>query len=325
MLGTGLGLWITKSLCERMNGKIAVKSKVGRGTNFIITLKTKSTTTLPSLTQEMTENRMKLLIVEDDKFIAQIIARYIQDSNLPIEIVGVVENGLEAFNFYKEYLKRGERIDVITTDLEMPVMGGKASCKLIRQFELENRILPAKIFIISANCLEKEVMECTEKTGLIGADGFLRKPLKKTELLTLLARLNMENTYPFSSLKNVLIVDDDAFNQKLLEEMLNKQNVKTILAPNGKQALETCQSIPNDISLVIMDCEMPVMDGWEATLAIRSYYLEKKIACPPIYGLTGYTSHEFEEKCKAAGMSKVLKKPIGYHELIQNLKLLTQN
>jgi Response regulator containing a CheY-like receiver domain and a GGDEF domain len=324
-LGTGLGLWITKNICDKMNGKIRVTSQIGIGTTFTVTLKTK-VAAAPRLTRQPTfvipMSTVKLLIVEDDRFCAQIITRYIRDSNLPIEIVAIAENGFEAVNIYKEYFKKGERIDVITMDLEMEIMGGKEACKQIRDYELKNNIRPTKIFIISANCLDKEVNECTDTKGLIRADGFLRKPLESSELMTHLARVNVEPEERFSNIKHILIVDDDGFNQKLLEEMLTKQKIKTILASNGKQALEICQKRLKDISLVIMDCEMPEMDGWKATSAIKALCQDLNVDCPPIYGLTGHSSQEIEERCMAAGMSKVLKKPIAYNELVQNVKCL---
>jgi FOG: CheY-like receiver len=311
-----------------MNGKIGVKSQRGVGTKFTVILKTKETL-VPRVPHffnyEESSKRMKALIVEDNHFNAQIIVRYIQDSKLPIDILGIAENGLEAVNFYKDYIKRGENIDLITMDLEMPVMGGKEACKQIRDFELQNNVGPTKIFIVSANCLDTEVNECIDRSGAIRAEGFIRKPVKNSELLAILAKLNSEMKESFSKLKSVLIVDDDAFNLSLLEEMLKKHNIRAILASNGKQAIEICRREINDISLIIMDCEMPVMDGWAATSEIQAFCLQNHISCPPIYGLTGYACLEVEECCKIVGMSKVLTKPLAYHELIQHLKFLSMH
>ena len=112
------------------------------------------------------------------------------------------------------------------------------------------------------------------------------------------------------------IVDDDHFNVQITQEILTKAGYLTIAAYNGQEAVEKYSQYSCKISLILMDCEMRIMDGFKATQKILSYANEKKLTPPMIYGLTGHVGKTYEEKCIEAGMKRMIKKPIGYNELL---------
>jgi FOG: CheY-like receiver len=323
-LGTGLGLWITKNLCDKMNGQISVKSELGKGTTFTISLRTKESI-IQRLTTSFEEkedefNKLRIMIVEDDPFLSQIIARYIEDSGLPIDIINIASNGKEAFDYFEDALRNGHLIDAITMDLEMPVMGGKEASIKIRELETQESLDPVRIYIISANCLESEIRECLDSNGKIRADEFFRKPVKREELLLSLSKLAKSKLKKKLRINTVLVVDDDPFNLKLIEEMLKKQDVKCLLAQDGIEALEMYYKNSKNISLILMDCEMRIMNGWAATEKILDYCKSNGINPPIVYGLTGHTSKEVEERCHNSGMRKILRKPLSYYDLIENIR-----
>jgi len=193
-LGTGIGLWVTKIICEKMNGSITTDSKIGEGTKFTVKIHTKRcpAKALHSLTHikeiQMEETKYNVMIVEDVFFNAEIIHNFIK-TNPCFDVVNRVETGELAVEYYLECINEGRSLHLITMDLEMPGMGGKEACKRIRELEQEYGIPNCPIIIITGNCVESEMLECLDPHGPIKAHAFLRKPVIREEFQGFLRRL----------------------------------------------------------------------------------------------------------------------------------------
>jgi len=329
-LGTGIGLWITKIIVEKMNGKISAISSVGEGTTITIQIRAKAyplQAKMPvsietQIDQETSYQKFRVMIVDDVFFNADIINRFMSSCS-EYEVVKIAENGQVAVEYYEECIKNNNPIHLITMDLEMPVMGGKEACRQIRVLEEQYKIPRSYIVVISGNCLESEVSECLNPEGDIRAQKFMRKPISKEEFTSLLLDISrslgtLQSTKFF--LGKVLIVDNDSFNRSLLKGMLKKSNIRSVSAKNGKEAVELFMKNHQIIDIILMDCEMEVMDGWTATQRIRTFCNENGLPCPPIYGITGHTSQEMEKRCLDSGMTEMLKKPVSFVELMRRIK-----
>jgi len=318
VLGTGLGLWITKKIVDRLGADIKVDSVVDQGSTFSVNIPcTPCATKLRELctfdSMSIVKNTPTAMIVEDNTFNAQIISNYL--ASFGIEVVQIAPNGLKAAEVYEQSLKKNKPIQIITMDLEMPVMGGIQASEKIRVLEEKYHIpSPATIVVISGNAVEAAISKCLNPKGSVRASHFIRKPAKRYELEQCLTPY-LETVSSFKE-DLILVVDDDHFNVQITQEILNKAGYMTIAAYNGQEAVEKYVQYYSKISLILMDCEMRIMDGFQATQKILSYATEKKVTPPMIYGLTGHVGKIYEQKCIEAGMKKMIKKPIGYNELL---------
>lgn len=182
-LGTGLGLFITKELCRRMNGKIRVYSKQDKGSCFIFCLPVYSLIEESEflLSREISEKpfhnrKLNALIVDDDQICRQILANFMH--KLHYEVLDSAANGQEAIDKYMSHTckKQKNPIHIITMDLTMPVMDGKKSAERIREYEAAKGLEPCILIVISGNCGDSEIEECTNPKGKIRANAFLKKP-----------------------------------------------------------------------------------------------------------------------------------------------------
>ena len=186
-LGTGLGLFITKELIERMNGEIRAYSKLGKGTVMIVCLPVEIVETQrPAMLDTsifmgaLKTLKLKAMIVDDIEFNLIIISNFL--TKLGIEVTEIARNGKEAVDKYKENVRNGKSFDIITMDIDMPIMDGKEATKLIRAYEEENNLEQAFISVVSGNCSLEEIGECIDVRGNSGAQVFLKKPVTIDDL-----------------------------------------------------------------------------------------------------------------------------------------------
>ena len=193
-LGTGLGLFITKELCRKMNGEIKVFSKKNIGSYFILCLPISSvldehnvsipkTASVGTLT---TIPKYKALIVDDEYFSHSVLSNFFK--RLDMEVLDVAEDGLVAYRKYIDFAMQENRPQIVTMDLNMPVMDGKKAAEKIREFEKKRGIEPCFLIVISGNCSESEIEECMDKNGNIQADAFIKKPASLNELSQVITR-----------------------------------------------------------------------------------------------------------------------------------------
>lgn len=186
-LGTGLGLFITKQICDKMNAEIQVFSRIGHGSCFsicmpvtVVTVQNENLRDPKTLAAILKRKKLTAMIVDDTKFNHLILSKFFQKLN--IEVINVAYNGAEAYEKFCRQSILNRRPDIVTMDLDMPIMNGKDSSQKIREFEAANNLSPCFLAIVSGNCMESEINECLNKDGAIKADSFLKKPTKMEEL-----------------------------------------------------------------------------------------------------------------------------------------------
>ena len=193
-LGTGLGLFVTKELCQKMGGEIKVFTKEGKGSSFIVCLPAKPVTGITialhkteSIMNLLANKKLRAMIVDDIQFNHTLLDGFF--NKLGIEVVERAFNGEEAHQrFAKHLTNENQNLNIVTMDLDMPVMNGKLASQKIREFEFRNRMDPCLLIIISGNSSKSEIDECLDKNGKIKADAFLKKPVAIDELGHLIAR-----------------------------------------------------------------------------------------------------------------------------------------
>jgi len=198
-IGTGLGLYITKQLCQKMGGDIRVFSKPNIGSIFTICIPSEVSREvlqrIPSLVDLIRElhgeqlsliKRGSVLIADDEELSQLILSSYFNKLN--VEIVGKAKNGLDAFEKYKHLHESNNRPMIVTMDLTMPVWDGKMASRKIRAYEKEKGLKESILVIISGNCCDSEQKECMDRNGAIHANEFLKKPLKLDDLKQVLQK-----------------------------------------------------------------------------------------------------------------------------------------
>jgi len=200
----GLGLFITRKICEKMNGKIQVYSKKGKGSSFIVCIPIDPIPTevnpllrIDTMKDILTPKNLKAMVV-DDKFLNISILRDFL-VRLGIEVVEIAENGKVAYEKYTNNLARGKELNIVTMDLDMPVMNGKIAAQKIRELEENEGFDPCFLIITSGNCFQSEVQECMDIKGRIRANAFLKKPVSMEDLLrTMMPHFSSRNLSGFN-------------------------------------------------------------------------------------------------------------------------------
>jgi len=317
--GTGLGLKIAYDLVRLMGGEIGVESEEGKGSEFWFTaifgkmLKTE----LEKLEKEKEKDDIKsisILLVEDN-YISQRVARTSleKDGFTNLEIA---ENGRVAIRMFekKEY-------EIILMDIRMPVMDGLEATEKIREIERNNpQRKPSYIVAFTAYAVDGDKERFLEA----GMDDYVAKPFQPEELIRIILKFAGKRDFRKQKSLNILLAEDNKINQKVAMKTLESFGHKIDLAETGVQTVEKFRKGTFDI--ILMDVEMPDMDGIEATQMIRKIEREeilvgiakKKIK---IVALTASTTKEDRERCIAAGMDDYISKPFRQSELVRALNI----
>jgi signal transduction histidine kinase/DNA-binding response OmpR family regulator len=322
--GTGLGLTISSRLVEFMKGKIWVESEVGKGSRFHFTanfgLQTDSVRkVIPR--DPMILRDMRVLVVDDNETNRHILVKMLSAWHAkPL----AVDSGARAMSTLREGRGLGRTFPLILLDAQMPEMDGFA---LVESIKRNPEWETATIMMLSSAGQRGDARRCRE----LGVAAYLTKPVRQAELLD--AILTALGTKPKKQARpalitrhslredhghlRILLVEDNAVNQLLAMRMLEKRGHAVTVAANGKEALVAVAA--NTFQLVFMDVQMPEMDGFEATAAIRER--EKRSGTHvPIVAMTAHAMVGDRERCQAAGMDDYLSKPIRPEELNEILK-----
>jgi PAS domain S-box-containing protein len=312
--GTGLGLSITKKLVEMMGGKIGLNSVVGEGSTFWLTM------AFPiGVQNSLAEIRARLggkkvLVVDDSPTNRIVTRRYLECAGV---LVSEAANGSDTLAALLSATQEGAPYSLAVLDLYMPSMNGLALARAIRG-QQQSRTLP---LLMLGSSREAEI--ATEAREL-GVAGFLMKPVRRTHLLQAVTRAMdcasggkaASETPSAQQQARVLLVEDNQVNQKLAFHFLQKLSCRADLAANGFEAIEMCQRQRYDV--ILMDCQMPEMDGYAATGQIRCSVGPNRNT--PIIALTANALTEDRERCLAAGMNDYIAKPIRRDQLAEMLR-----
>ena len=312
--GTGLGLVISEKLVKMMDGEIWVTSKPDAGSTFSFTMKTaESTKPLKnSVNYSMADQMGKRILVVDDNLTNRAILKTQLEQWKLVPVLAC--SGKEAL----EIIRREPPFDLVLSDMQMPYMDGVALTKSIQQQFPEMPVI----------LLSSVGDEChKENPGLFHAA--LNKPIKlhvlgKCILSALQNRpnlsenkasqeklsVNFSKAYPMK----ILVAEDNVFNQQVIFHILDKMGYQPDMTENGQQTIEAAQKQPYDI--ILMDMQMPEVDGLEATRIIRKTLQQQ----PIIIALTANTMQGDEEECRNAGMNDYITKPVHLDDLISKLE-----
>jgi signal transduction histidine kinase/CheY-like chemotaxis protein/integral membrane sensor domain MASE1 len=320
--GTGLGLTISSRLVNMMGGKIWVDSEVGRGTKIHFTARFQSPDlmalarmTAPSAIPQ----GVRVLVVDDNRTNRRILDGMLRQWGMKPTCV---EDGNQALAELAAALKTSQPYALILTDLHMPGMDGFSLVERIRQ----QPELSAAIIMMLTSARHREDAERSKRLGVAAN---LLKPVRQSELHQAIARILCYGEGPqstpaaiqavqnHSQLLHILLVEDNAVNQRVASGLLEKRGHRVVVAGNGIEALKALEREAYD--LVLMDVQMPEMDGLEATAKIRE--MEKHGARhQPVIALTARAMKGDLELCLSAGMDGYLAKPIRPEELDELLE-----
>jgi len=311
--GTGLGLKISKSLVEMMNGEISVESRVGVGSTFVFTVEFMlNGEEKHKRVMDMEKVRNLKVLIVDDKEMERVI---LKEQLKALEISSfAVESGQAAIRELKQ-----ESLDVpydlVFMDWRMPDMDGLEAAEIIRSDKNIGHV-PMTIMITAFG--REEVEKQAQK---IGMDAFLIKPVNPSLLLdTIMDVFGLTASESFTRTcrnedaamrmvsiggSRILLVEDNKINQEVAMEILGSAGVHVDVANNGEEAVAAVNS--NHYDAVLMDVQMPVMGGYEATGRIRSKKLHREL---PIIAMTAHSIRGAKEECLAAGMNDYVSKPI---------------
>ena len=315
--GTGLGMSITKSIVDLMGGSISVTSRLNEGTTFTVSLPMQKEQQKECIATDLLKD-LRCLIVDDDRDVCENTVLLLKEIGMHSEWV---LNGADAVVYVESAHKRHLDYNAVILDWQMPDMDGIETARRIR-----NKVgdtLP--IIILSAY----DWTEIEDEAREVGITAFLAKPLFKSRLYETMRNTLMPT--PDTQMEQngliahdkasgrILLVEDNTLNAEIAQTLLTDYGLHVDVASDGNEALEFFRADTNKYDIIFMDVQMPVMDGYHATAAIRD--LESKNSKHSHTVIIGMSANAFKEdvdKALACGMDDYITKPIDIKKL-QNL------
>lgn len=312
--GTGLGMTIAYNIIKMMNGDVRVESEVGKGTTFTVTLYLSLDDKEPISLTELEGARA--LVVDDDRREGENVCAMLKSIGMRGEWVST---GRSAAEKIEKACEKKDDFKVAILDWKMPEMDGLETVKMIRS-KIDEKIL---IIIYSAY----DWTEIEQEARDVGVDAFISKPMFRSKLVAVMkSLLGRSQGKALDSIKEndysgyrVLLVDDNELNREIAVEILGMLQLEVETAENGREAVEKFEAAePGYYSMIFMDVQMPVMNGYEATRTIRALSREDA-AHIPIVAMTANAFAEDVRDAEKAGMNEHIAKPLDPDRLVKSL------
>ncbi|MDA3962820.1 MAG: PAS domain-containing protein [Planctomycetota bacterium] len=309
--GTGLGLSITRRLVELMGGAITIDSEPNNGTTIIVSLLLESEPNAPDPETHARLQGRHILNVDDRVANRQLIGELAVAWGMQIT---QAEDAIQALRLLRS---RTHHFDLVLTDQQMPDLDGLTLIKILND---DPGINAPPVMLLTSESSPK----LTEEAEALGVAAVLPKPIRHHRLLdaiiSLFGGVTADSDNPFADsqtdgpwFSRALVAEDNAINQRLIGLQLTEFVATTDFVGNGAEAIEAIQN--NGYDLIFMDCQMPVMDGLDATSAIRLWELAEHRPRIPIIALTANALPGDRERCLAIGMDGYLAKPLRIEDL----------
>jgi two-component system sensor histidine kinase/response regulator len=316
--GTGLGLSIVKRLAELMGGEAGARSKPGVGSTFWFTARLAPVMRVAedAPARSVRAESRRVLVVDDNDTNRSVIGELLAGADYEVETAA---SGIEALSVLQRAAENGTGFQAVITDHRMPGIDGLELARRIRAIGTISELRLVLYSSIDDRSSRQELRE-------LGFAGHLSKPMRRAELLATLERVLAHEALEFTQRlraivtrdvivedhhrrgRTVLLVEDNPVNQRVAQLFLERAGCDVVMAADGEAALALLAE--SRVDLVLMDVQMPVMDGLEATRRIRAG--GNRI---PVVGLTANAMREQMDECRAAGMDDVLAKPIDRERL----------